>query len=64
MGDLEGGLFQGDFERQVDKSSGNGTSLSMGLCNGNLERRLFAGNFKRYLRGLWRGNIFLSAGTL
>jgi hypothetical protein len=64
MGDLEGGLFHGDFERQVEESSGNGTSLCMGLCKGNLEGRFFAGDFKRYIRGLRRRNIFLSVGAL
>jgi hypothetical protein len=36
----------------------------MGLCKGNLEGRLVAGDFEQYVRGLWRGNIFLSAGGL
>jgi hypothetical protein len=34
MGDLEGGSFNGDIERQVEKGPGNGASLSMGIWKG------------------------------
>jgi len=38
-GNMEGGCFAGDFERQVKEGSGNGASLSMGALLGEPEER-------------------------
>jgi hypothetical protein len=50
IGNLEGGSFTGDFERQVEEGSGNGASVSVGLWDVNLEAGSFSGNFERYVK--------------
>jgi hypothetical protein len=44
-----GGLFHRDCERQVEEDSGDGASVSVGLCEGNLEGSSFSGDFKIYM---------------
>jgi hypothetical protein len=45
LGNLEGGSFTGDFERQIKEGSGNRTSLGE-LSGGNLEGLLNWGIYR------------------
>jgi hypothetical protein len=69
-GNLEGGFFTRDFERQVKEGSGDGASLSVGALRGEPGRVApLLGTYKRYvkessgngtslsMKGLRKGNL-------
>jgi hypothetical protein len=63
-GTWRGDFFTRDFERQVKEGSGDGASLSLGACEGNLEGGLLCwGLIKICKRRLWKWNIVLYVGA-